>query len=121
MIVPFNSDIMYAQRPLKGKLPTHLDTLLRAFAHNGVAVMIPETTVYEFEHAQDQRAIESRNELEGAYRLLEGLGSTFERVDPDDAIKTDNLMTLIRHTGVEASVPLSHIYLNFYIRIIVAG
>lgn len=95
---------MYADYLVTDSLPTHLRAFLEACAHNGVPIAIPETTLFEFQHAQEKLARDERSKIEGAYAMFERRGIPFHKVDPETVAQVPELMSLVGRTGVECSI-----------------
>ncbi len=105
MKVVLNSDVLYAHFLLEDKLPGHIQTLCEACAERDVPIVVPETTLMEFERSQRQRFVESkRDDLRGAYELLDSYGVAFDQEDPDLLVQLVDLQALMEATGASIEV-----------------
>lgn len=104
MIVIFNSDVLYADYHVRNRLPPHLDKFLSACAFNGVRILVPETTLYEFRHNQQDKVRNEQAQLIAAIRRLESWGITFDHPSPESLILCQDLMTMVSQTGVDFDI-----------------
>lgn len=103
MKVVLNSDVLYTTYPLQ-ELPRRIRQLCQACSSRGVPIVLPETTLLEFNRAQDDHVDREREELQDAVELLESYGVEHEEVAPDSLISRADLVQLMEDTGVDVEV-----------------
>lgn len=105
MKVVVNSDVLYATFRLEDELPRPIEMLCEACSQRDVPIVLPETTVLEFDRAQRQQHVErERDDLRDAYRTLEQYGIAFDREDPDAVIQQADLQELMEATGATVEI-----------------
>lgn len=104
MKIILNSDILYHAYLIKGDLSKKLQELFRECIIKGYKVVIPLTTLLEFDCKQSKFVETETSELEKAYRLFTKFNISFTRVEPSEVIKNPELIELIKRIGVEVIV-----------------
>lgn len=104
MRVIFNSDVLYQSQLITGELPSNLQRLLRVCCESGITVIIPSTTLLEFDKKQAEYVPEEIARLETAYARLDKYGISYSRVDPSEVVKQIDLIELIKRTGAAVEI-----------------
>lgn len=104
MKIIINSDILYHTYLIKDDLSKKLQELFRECNKKGYKVVIPLTTLLEFDCKQSEFVETETSELEKAFRLLTKFNISFTRVEPSEVIKNPELIELIEGIGVEVIV-----------------
>lgn len=97
MKIIFNSDLLYADSFIKESLPRHLNDFLIECKGHGHDIVIPETTLLEFNRKQNGFLQKEILELETAKRKLSLYGVVIEEFDSTNAVSTPNLVELINN------------------------
>ncbi len=101
MHVVFNSDILFQPRLVTTALGVRVTALLEACRERGHVVVIPETTLLEFQRSQRQLVAVARRDLESAYATIASHGVAFVRQEPENLIVVPDLLELLRQVGGE--------------------
>src|SRR5712692_11700707 len=112
MRVVVNSDVPFAKRLISTRLPRHIEQFFRDPKEAGAVLVIPRTTLLEYERIQSERAEELALSIENAAGLLQSVGVAVPQVDAAALAKAGDLPTLARATGitVEIEAPLLEDY-----------
>lgn len=70
----------------------------------GISIVLPETTLLEFERRHSEFAEKEMHKLAEALLLLERFSISHDDVDPHDVVKEPNLVALLEATGVSVEV-----------------
>jgi len=99
-------------------LSKNLQVLFSICQKKGHVIIIPVTTLLEFDRKQLESLNRKTLELEKAYMLLEDLNIKFTRVEPPEVIKKPDLIELVKKSGVEVRVenPTNDDYLEAHKR-----
>jgi hypothetical protein len=104
MKIVLNSDILLSLTFAEGTLTEELSELCKACRERGVAIVIPETTLLEFERRHSEFAAKEVDNLALAPALLDRFSIAHDIVDPRDVVKEPNLVALLEATGVTVEV-----------------
>jgi len=99
-----NSDIVYSDQLIVGALPTGLRSLVQAAANRGDVIVLPSTSLLEFERTQGQAVSKAIASLEAAYKQLDRFGVAYTRVEPSDIVHVPDLVGLMRANGAVIEV-----------------
>lgn len=118
MKIILNSDILFNTFLIKNNLSKNFQELFSICQKKGHVIIIPLTTLLEFDRAQLESLNKKTLKLEKAYMLLEGLNIKFTRVEPPEVIKKPDLIELVKKSGVEVRVenPTNDDYLEAHKR-----
>jgi len=113
-----NSDILFNTFLIKNNLSKNFQELFSICQKKGHVIIIPLTTLLEFDRAQLESLNTKTLKLEKAYMLLESLNIKFTRVEPPEVIKKPDLIELVKKSGVEVRVenPTNDDYLEAHKR-----
>jgi len=104
MLVILNSDILYTNAFVHNRLHQNW----RAFAEGCLSInaelVFPRTALYEIELRQKELYEMEKSNIENASKLLQKYGIQFVAPIPEDLIKTPDLISLFRATGVSVRV-----------------
>ncbi len=103
MKVLLNSDVAYSQG-LRSDLTKQLAALAEACKERGFEIVLPLTTVLEFERQQLAVAIQERTVLMDAAGTLDRLGIAHDAVNAEKVIQPRSLDALFREAGVKVEV-----------------
>ncbi|MDQ2078475.1 hypothetical protein, partial [Marinimicrobium sp. ABcell2] len=78
MKIIFNSDLLYADSFIKDRLPRHLHNFLVECKEHGHEIIIPETTLLEFDRKQSVFLQKEMSEIESAKEKLSLYGVEVE-------------------------------------------
>jgi hypothetical protein len=101
MKIILNSDILHDERLVEDKLPKRLQQLIGACVERKHAVVIPLTSLLEFQRHQSQLVKQGASNLNAAYQLLDKHSIQYSRVEPSEVVKMPDLIGLIGSLGVE--------------------
>lgn len=118
MKIILNSDILFNTFLIKNNLSKNFQELFSICQKKGHVIIIPLTTLLEFNRAQLESLNKKTLKLEKAYMLLEDLNIKFTRVEPPEVIKKPDLIELVKKSGVEVKVenPTNDDYLEAHKR-----
>lgn len=118
MKIILNSDILFNTFLIKNNLSKNFQELFSICQKKGHVIIIPLTTLLEFDRAQLESLNTKTLKLEKAYMLLESLNIKFTRVEPPEVIKKPDLIELVKKSGVEVRVenPTNDDYLEAHKR-----
>ena len=112
----FNSDLLFANSLIANTLPGKLEEfLLKCKEHESEhEIIIPLTTLLEFERKQNEFVEKEKGNIQEAKGLFNKYGIKIEEFDPKEIIKTPNLITMIQDIGINCTVeePLIEDYNN---------
>jgi len=107
MNVVLNSDLIYATYLIEENLPAPLQNLCESCVEQNVPIVVPETTLLEFNNKQQEHADRERSNLRKAFDRLDKYEIEYQFQDPDQLIVTSDLISLLKQTGasVELMIP----------------
>lgn len=97
MKIIFNSDLLYADSFIKESLPRHLNNFLVECKENGHDIVIPETTLLEFNRKQNGFFQKEVLDLETAKKKLSLYGLNIEEFDSSNVVSKPKLVDLINN------------------------
>ncbi len=100
MKIIFNSDLLYATSLIKDKLPRQVCKFLSACKENSHEIIIPFTTLLEFNRKQSEFVNTEISALENARSKLTHYGIKVDEFQPLDLVKLPDLIQLIKDTGL---------------------
>lgn len=100
MKILFNSDLLFATSLIKDKLPRQVFDFLLACRDKGHEIVIPLTTLFEFNKKQKEFVNKEIAELNIARSKLTDYGINVEEFKPSDLLKPPDLIQLIKTVGV---------------------
>jgi hypothetical protein len=103
VFIVLNSDVLWTGR-FSAALPNSLQRFVDACRDQDHRIIIPLTTLLEFDRRQSDQVSKERNTLTLAYATLDRLGITYESQDPDAVITAPDLLSLITGSGAAAEV-----------------
>jgi len=104
MKIIINSDILYHSCLIRDNLSERLQKLFLECKNKGHIIVLPLTTLLEFNKKQSEFINKKISELENAYKLLSCFNIPFTRVEPSEIIKEPDLIELIKKCGIEVRV-----------------
>lgn len=104
MKIVFNSDLLYATSLIKGKLPRQVRDFLFACRENSHEIVIPLTTLLEFDKKQSEFVNKEISLLNNAENILTDYGVNVEKFQPLDLVKSPDLVQLINDTGISCGL-----------------
>jgi hypothetical protein len=104
MKILFNSDLLFATSLIRNKLPRHLSDFLLACQGKGHEIIIPLTTLLEFNRIQSKFVNEEVTALNNARTKLKDYGINVDNFDSADLVKFPDLVQLINATGVSCVI-----------------
>jgi len=96
MKIIINSDIIYHSQLVTDNMSERLQTLFRVCSETGHTIIIPLTTLYEFDRQQSELAQEEISRLESAYKLLDKFKIRYSGTEPSQVVKQTDLTRLIK-------------------------
>lgn len=103
MFIVLNSDVLWTGR-FSTALPNSLQRFVDACRDQDHRIIIPLTTLLEFNRRQSDQVSKERNALRLAYATLDRLGITYDGRDPDAVIIAPDLLSLITSSGTAVEV-----------------
>ncbi len=100
MKILFNSDLLFALSLIKDKLPRQVLEFLNECRDRGHEIVIPLTTLLEFNSKQKKLVDKEIAALNNAATKLTGYGINVDGFKSSDLIKLPDLMQLISDTGI---------------------
>lgn len=104
MKVIINSDIIYHSQLVTDNVSEPLQALFRACSETGHTIIIPLTTLYEFDRQQSELVQKEISKLEGAYELLDKFKIRYSRIEPSKVVKQPDLTGLIKQYAMNVIV-----------------
>jgi len=104
MKILFNSDLLFVNSLIRDKLPQHISFFLLECKENGHEIIIPLTTLLEFEKKQSDFANKEISDLKNAVSKLTEYGIKFDECEPSKIVKQLDLIQLIKDIGVPCSL-----------------
>lgn len=104
MKVIINSDIIYHSQLVIDNMSKPLQMLFRACSERGHTIIIPLTTLYEFNRKQSELVPKEISKLESAYNLLDKFNIRHSRNEPSKIVKQPDLIGLINQYEVKIIV-----------------
>lgn len=96
MKVIINSDIIYHSELVTDNMSKRLQALFSACSGTGHTIIIPLTTLYEFDRQQSELVTDEISKLESAYKLLDKFKIRYSRTEPSKVVKQPDLIGLIK-------------------------
>ncbi len=103
MQVLINSDILFATYLMR-KLPAGLRELAAACGRHQIAIVLPETALFEFQHKQDLQAEAERRAIRNAFKVLDRHAVDHGEVDLETAVTRPDLVALLEAAGATVRV-----------------
>lgn len=103
VFIVLNSDVLWTGR-FSTTLPNSIQRFVDACRDQGHQIVIPLTTLLEFDRRQSELVSRERDGLKLAYSTLDRFGITYNRQDPDAVITAPHLLSLITGSGATAEV-----------------
>jgi hypothetical protein len=100
MKILFNSDLLFATSLIKDKLPRQVFDFLLGCRDKGHEIVIPLTTLLEFNKKQNEFVNKEIAALNSARSKLTDYGIKVEEFKPSDLVKPPDLIQLIKATGI---------------------
>ena len=100
MKILFNSDLLFATSLIKDKLPRQVFEFLLACRDKGHEIIIPLTTLFEFNRKQNEFVNKENTALNSAVTKLTDYGINVDEFNSSDLVKPPDLVQLINATGV---------------------
>lgn len=104
MKIIFNSDLLYATSLIKDNLPRQVNEFLNACLENGHEIVIPLTTLLEFEKKQEGFANKEISTLRNASSKLSSYGINVDDFDPKELVQSPDLIQLISVLGITCNI-----------------
>jgi hypothetical protein len=104
MLIILNSDVLYHTYLVEDRLSLHVESFCRQIAKAKHEVILPETTLFEFEHKQAQFVEKQQSDIEQAYKLLDRYGVRHLTIAPQKLVGAPDLVRLIEASGVKVEV-----------------
>ncbi|MCH8945068.1 MAG: hypothetical protein IH910_09825 [Proteobacteria bacterium] len=104
MNIIFNSDLLFATYLIEDRLPRVLSDFLQTCGENGHEIVIPETTLLEFDRKQAEFLDKEILELNKARTKLEKYEVNFDDFESAALARAPDLVALIGGTGATCSV-----------------
>jgi len=102
--VIFDTNKLYANSLIKDRLPIHLAEFLVICMERGHEIILPLTTLLEFNNKQLEFANKERKKLEDTKKNLSIYQIKFEDFDSKELVKPPDLVQLINKIGVTCEV-----------------
>lgn len=104
MKIVLNSDILLSLKFATGMVTDELAELCDVCRERGISIVLPETSLLEFERRHADFAEKAVSGLTQALLLLDRFSIAHDDVDPRDMVKVPNLVDLLEATGVPVEV-----------------
>lgn len=104
MKIIFNSDLLYADSFIKDKLPRQLKDFICECKKYGHEVVIPETSLLEFNRKQSGFAKGEVNTLINAFEKLNSYGVVINDFEANTLVTPPDLISLITELGINCSL-----------------
>ncbi len=100
MKVILNSDVLINLSFAHGTLPLTLQTLCRLCSDREITIVVPHTTLLEFNRRRDEFAERAINEIRGAFDVLDRFSIEHAAPNPEELVARPDLLELLGATGV---------------------
>lgn len=104
MRVVINSDILFTQKLIAGRLPSHLEKLATECAKADAVIVLPRTALLEVERRQRQLMEGEIAAVERAFTTLRNAGVGFEEKESSKLFALPDLVELFRGLGAKVSI-----------------
>jgi hypothetical protein len=104
MKVIVNSDIIYHSQLVTENMSERLQALFQACSDRGHTIIIPLTTLYEFDRQQLELVQKEISQLESAYKLLDKFKIRYSKIEPSKVVKKPELTGLIKQYAMNVIV-----------------
>lgn len=104
MKIIFNSDLLYADSLIRERLHPHLRDFLISCKDSDHEIVIPFTTLLEFNNKQNEFVEKEIKELDNAVAKLDCYGIKLSGLNTSDLVKSPNLIQLISAHEVKCTV-----------------
>jgi len=104
MKIIFNSDLLFATSLIKDKLPRQVTEFLSACKQKGHEIVIPLTTLLEFDKKQSEFLSKEISNLQNAGAMLSKYDISVDDYNPKDLIKPPDLIQLIKDIGITCNL-----------------
>jgi hypothetical protein len=114
MKIVFNSDMLFADSLIKDELPRHVSNFLQACRGQEHEIIIPLTTLLEFNRKQKEEVFKEVSYLNDAINKLAFYGLNVNDFKPSDIVKAPDLIQLINAMGISCILkePIKEDYEN---------
>jgi hypothetical protein len=102
--VILNSDVLINLSYAHGVLPDALHRLCQQCCNLGIAIVVPRTTLLEFNRRRDEHAQQTIRKIIAAYEQLDAFSIGHDTPIPEDLVTRPELLELIAATGVSAEL-----------------
>ncbi len=99
-----NSDIIYRGQLVTDNMSERLQALFRACSPAGHTIVIPLTTLYEFDREQSEMVQGEISKLESAYKVLDKFRIRYSRTEPSQVVRPPDLTGLIKQYVMDVIV-----------------
>lgn len=106
MKIIFDTNQLYADNVIKNKLPNRVSGFLEICKKNGHEIIIPHTTLLEFDRKQNEIVSKERKEIELAAKKLTEYKISVGSFSVDKLIKPPSLISLIKNCGLNCKVEM---------------
>lgn len=106
MKIIFDTNLLYANHLIKDSLTKSVLGFLQRCQQEEHEIVIPLTTLYEFNCKQNKFVNTEINEIKNSIKKLSDYGILVGAVDPESLVKPPNLSTLIESIGVPCKVEM---------------
>lgn len=104
MKIIFNSDLLYINSLVRDSLPDRISTFLAECERHNHEVVLPLTTVYEFNKQQREFIDKEKVDINLALEKLRSYGIEVAEFNRDNLINIPNLLNLIQQSGLMVSI-----------------
>jgi len=104
MKILFNSDLLFSTSLIKDKLPRQVSEFLLACRNKGHKIVIPLTTLFEFNKKQSEFVNKEIATLNSAGNKLTEYGINVEKYQSSDLVKLPDLIQIIKDVGVSCDL-----------------
>lgn len=104
MKVIFNSDLLYATQLIQNELPKKLIEFLNECKKYNHHILIPQTTLFEFNNKQKGFLEKEIIEIQNAINKLSRYDNTNTYQEPSSLVKAPDLLKLIQALGIECTL-----------------
>ncbi len=91
-----NSDVINQEHLVTDHMPIGLQKLFRTCSSAGHTIIIPLTTLYEFDRKQSEFVQGESSKLESAYKLLDKFKIRYSRMEPPQVVRPPDLIGLVK-------------------------
>lgn len=103
MVIIFNSDILIGTG-IKNSIPDDLIQLLSTCKDKGIRIVLPETSLLEFNRKQKEFSKQTKKRITDAYRTLDRFGIFHGTPDLEIIVKTPDLVAILKEIDFEIEI-----------------